>query len=133
MNETTPKVMTLPEIGRALREYPTLQAVRESLIRDQWQTPKKLSVDCTAFLIFKIIQNELFLCDDSDILLRSDKIVIPQALQHKTVDIAEPMTIISKKGSMLIEKNHRRSITRNLSHFKKVSMMTAEPPEEIET
>ena len=105
MNETTPKAMTLPEIARASREDPTLQAVRESLIRDQWQTPKNPSVDCTAFLIFKTIQNELSLCDDSDILLRGDKIVIPQALQHKTVDIAhEGHQGLVKTKSLVREK-----------------------------
>ena len=100
-----PKAMTSEEISKMSAADPTLRAVKTALQTNQWQTPKDFSVDITAFLIFKTVRDELSLCDNSEVILRGDKIVIPQALQHRVVNIAhEGHQGLVKTKSLLREK-----------------------------
>ena len=84
-----PKAMTKKEISDATRRDPTLQAVKLAIVTNSWQIPKQSAdIDIASFLIFKTIRDELSFCDETDILLRGDKIVIPRSLQTKVIDIA---------------------------------------------
>lgn len=84
-----PKAMSKVEISEATRRDPTLQAVKIAIVTNSWQVPKQSAhIDIASFLIFKTIRDELSFCDESDILLRGDKIVVPRSLQQKVIDIA---------------------------------------------
>ena len=88
INETTPKHLTSSEISTATRDDTTLQAVVRALKSDQWHVPNDSSVDVTSFLVFKTVRDELSFSDDSHIILRGRKTVIPQLLQHQVINIA---------------------------------------------
>ena len=84
-----PKAMTKTEISEATRRDPTLQAVKLAIVTNSWQIPKQSAhIDIASFLIFKTIRDELSFCDETDILLRCEKIVIPRSLQTKVIEIA---------------------------------------------
>ena len=105
VNHTIPKAMTTQEIISATREDPTLQAVKKALKHGQWQLPSDPSIDVSSFQIFKTIKDELSLCEDSDIILRCNNIVIPRSLQQRTIDIAhEGHQGIIKTKRLLREK-----------------------------
>ena len=88
IDHATPKAVTSTEISSATASDPTLQAVVRALRSDQWQLPQDKSVDVTSFLILKTVRDELSFCDDSNIILRGSRIVIPAILQQKVMDIA---------------------------------------------
>ena len=88
IDHATPKAVTSSEISTATAGDPTLQAVVRALKSDQWHLPKDSSVDATSFLIFKTVRQELSFCDESHIILRGSRIVIPQLLQPKIINIA---------------------------------------------
>ena len=77
IDHATPKAVTSTEISSATASDPTLQAVVRALRSDQWQLPQDKSVDVTSFLILKTVRDELSFCDDSNIILRGSRIVIP--------------------------------------------------------
>ena len=84
-----PKAMTKKEISEATRRDPTLQTVKLAIVTNAWQIPKQSAhIDIASFLIYKTVRDELSFCDETDILLRGDKIVIPRSLQQKVIDIA---------------------------------------------
>ena len=88
IDHATPKAVTCREISTTTAGDPTLQAVVKALKSDQWHLPKDSSVDVSSFLVFKTVRNELSFCDESHIILRGSRIVIPQLLQPKVIDIA---------------------------------------------
>ena len=105
IDNAVPKAVTSSEISAVTANDPTLQAVVQALKSDQWHLPKDPSVDATAFLIFKTVRNELSFCDESHIILRGSRIVIPQLLQPKIINIAhEGHQGLVKTKSLLREK-----------------------------
>ena len=88
IDHDVPKAMTKKEISDASRNDPTIQAVKHSIRTNSWQTPNHVEIDVTSFMIFKTVRDELSFCDENDILLRGNKIVIPRSLQNKVIDIA---------------------------------------------
>ena len=105
ISHTVPKAMTLEEIIEATKSDPTLQAVKSAIKCNQWHLPVDSSVDISAFQIFKTVKEELSVCNENGIILRKDRIVIPQALQQNTVDIAhEGHQGIVKTKNLLREK-----------------------------
>ena len=88
VDHATPKAMTTEEISQATKLDPTLQAIMRAIKTDQWHLPKDPAIDATSFLILKTVRDELSLCEESDVILRGSKIVIPRSLQQKTVEIA---------------------------------------------
>ena len=105
IDNAVPKAVTSSEISAVTANDPTLQAVVRALKSDQWHLPKDSSVDAAAFLIFKTVRNELSFCDESHIILRGSRIVIPQLLQPKIINIAhEGHQGLVKTKSLLREK-----------------------------
>ena len=105
IDHAVPKAITASEISTVTASDPTLQAVVQALRSDQWHIPKDSSVDVAAFLIFKTVRNELSFCDESNIILRGSRIVIPHLLQPKVINIAhEGHQGLVKTKSLLREK-----------------------------
>ncbi|KAK7112338.1 hypothetical protein V1264_011807 [Littorina saxatilis] len=105
IDHTIPKAMTLAEVAAATSNDKTLLAVINAIQYNQWHPPTDTAVNSSAFQIFKRVRDELSVSEEHGILLRNQRIVIPQALQQRTVDIAHEghQGIIKTKG-LLREK-----------------------------
>ncbi|KAK7111230.1 hypothetical protein V1264_010901 [Littorina saxatilis] len=105
IDHTIPKAMTLAEVAAATSNDKTLLAVINAIQYDQWHPPTDTAVNSSAFQIFKRVRDELSVSEEHSILLRNQRIVIPKALQQRTVDIAHEghQGIIKTKG-LLREK-----------------------------
>ena len=91
-----PKAMSLSEIARATNEDKTLQLLRAALRTDIWNSDLLKQ--------YKMIKEELTI-GAQNVILRGSRIVIPQSLQQRIIDIAhESHQGLSKTKAMIREK-----------------------------
>ncbi len=99
-----PKAMSLEEINLATASDPLLQAVTSSLKSGKWYKPPS-GVSLSELSRFEIIKSELTYIDEPPLVLKSNRIVIPTALQERTVDIAHEAHLgIAKTKALMREK-----------------------------
>ena len=80
-----PKTITLPEIESATAKDPTLQAVMSAVKSGCWyKAPPNVSL--SELSRYERVKEQLT-CTDT-VLLKSDRLVVPSALQERIVDIA---------------------------------------------
>ena len=97
-----PKAITLPEIESATAKDPTLQAVMSAVKSGCWYKapPNVLLSELSRYEHVK----EQLTCTDT-VLLKSDRLVVPSALQERIVDIAHDGHLgIVKTKALLREK-----------------------------
>ena len=93
---SVPKAMTIEEIASATNNDRTLQCVRAALRTGTWDVP--------ALKRFRHVKDELTV-GAQNIVLRGHRIVIPDSLQQRAIDIAhEQHQGISRTKSLLREK-----------------------------
>ena len=86
---SAPKPLPLYEIQKATCEDATLQAVMKALESGNWHVHGKgAGVYLPAYERLKRLSAELAVSPDRDLLLRDTRIVIPQSLQKKAVELA---------------------------------------------
>ena len=95
-NAAVPKTMTITEIKSATDSDRILQALRAAVRLNHW--------DCDAIKPFKAIKDVLTI-GAFNIVLRGTRIVIPESLQKKAIDLAHTTHQgLSKTKSLLQEK-----------------------------
>ena len=91
-----PKTMTMDEIITATNSDRALQGLRAAIKIDKW--------DCDIVKPYKQIKDELTVTSQG-IVLRGNRIVIPQSLQQRAIDIAHDTHLgLSKTKALLREK-----------------------------
>ena len=89
-----PKAMTIDEISEATNADRTLQGLRAAIRTGHWETVKQ----------YKPIKDEITV-GSNNIILRGSRIIIPDALRQRAIDIAhESHQGISKTKALLREK-----------------------------
>ena len=87
-----PKAMSLDEIQQATKADSTLQRLAEIIHMEQWESIIRGStyegVDCSELQLFSKVKDELTVNDDSDIILRGSRIVIPTSLRQRAISLA---------------------------------------------
>ena len=88
-----PKAMTLDEIQLATKQDKTLQCVSWLIRSQQWHKIKDpptehQEADKSEVLMFKHVKDELTVSDESDVILRNSRVVIPSVLREKAISIA---------------------------------------------
>ena len=109
-----PKTITLPDIVTATKQDPVLQVVIHALENDDWQSVLSNASDNKSDLqsLFNV-RDELSMTDDRNLLLRGQRLVIPQSLRTRIIEIAhEGHQGITKTKSLLREKVWFPSIDR---------------------
>ena len=85
-----PRAMTLAEIQKATKEDVTLQHLIQVIRSGEWstlQSPQE-GVDAAQLLMFANVKQELTVNSNSDLILRDHRIVIPEVLRKRAVEIA---------------------------------------------
>ena len=86
---STPKAVKIEEINDSNSKDPTLQAVVSAVRSGDWSTAKKdKQVNQHDYEALEKIKDELTISISSNVILRGTKIVIPQRLQQRVVDLA---------------------------------------------
>jgi len=102
MQNAIPKAMTLAEVESATARDPLLQSVMSSLKSQQWHQPSA-DVSLAELSRFELVKDELT-CSDT-VLLKSNRLVIPTALQERVTDLAHEGHLgISKTKALMREK-----------------------------
>ena len=84
---STPKTIDLSEVELATKDESTLQAVKEAIRTGRWhERSENDDVNISEFHSYEKIKDEL--CSLSNLILRGNRIIIPEALPEKVVDIA---------------------------------------------
>ena len=85
-----PKAMTLTEIQQATAEDATLQRLRELLQTGKWHqiNDSPADADREELKLFHRIHSELAVSNNSNIILRGSRIVMPTVLREKAINIA---------------------------------------------
>ena len=95
-----PKALTLEDIKAAMDTDPTLQAVKDMVKSEHWPQPP--SKELTPYYH---VRTELSLTNDQRILLRGNRIVIPESLKQQALQLAhEGHQGIGKSKSLMREK-----------------------------
>ena len=88
MSQATPMSLSREEISEATRKDATLQEVMRLISTGQWDNLKLVEgVDPNTLKIFANISNELTSVD-GNLVLRGGRIVVPDALQKRVVELA---------------------------------------------
>ena len=105
-NTSTPKALKLEDIATATLQDPTLQAVMNAVQTNNWFEPaKRLKINQTTYRALERVQGELTVCSTHCIILRGTRIVIPETMQQRMIDLAhEGHQGIAKIKSLLREK-----------------------------
>ena len=104
-NVVIPKAMTLKEVKLATQADATLQAVLEAIRVNSWHKTVDNSVNKQQFDAYKRIQSELSVNHAEGIILRQRRIVIPQVLQSRAIQLAhEGHQGLTKTKSLVREK-----------------------------
>ena len=109
-SQAVPKAMTLQEIQQVTTEDPTLQCLMHLTRTQEWHNLEKLSeqfkdADITELKLFKQVKDDLTINDQSNIMLRGSRIVIPKALRDRAISIAhEGHQGLVKTKKLLLEK-----------------------------
>ena len=108
-----PKAISLTDLKSATRNDATLQAVMKAVQTGKWhETSKDARIDVSDFQSFEKVRNEL--CTLPNLVLREHRIVIPEALREKVIDIAH-------KGHMGVVKT--QALIREKVWFPKISQL----------
>ena len=101
---STPKALTLDEIRIATRNDATLTAVSSALKTGNWhQHSTNQAINQSDFQSFKILKDKL--CTQPDLLSREHRIVIPETLREKVIDIVHKGHMgMTKTKALLREK-----------------------------
>ena len=84
---STPRTISLTDVKSATQDDATLQAVIEAVQTGKWyQNSRNASINTSDFQSFEKVKEEL--CTQSDLVLRGHRIVVPESLRMKMVDIA---------------------------------------------
>ena len=95
-HNSIPKAMTLEEIKTATDADRTLEGLRAAIKLDKW--------DYDVVKPFKTVKDELTVTTNG-IILRGSRIVIPESLQQRAIDIAhETHPGLSKTKALIREK-----------------------------
>ena len=86
---STPVAINLEEVKRGTLNAYTLQRVIESIRNSSWyhENTQELRLDNKAFKSFQTVKDELSVNAEGNLVLRGTKIVIPESLQNRSVDI----------------------------------------------
>ncbi len=110
---STPKAISLTDLKSATRNDATLQAVMKAVQTGKWyETSKDARINVSDFQSFEKVRNEL--CTLPDLVLREHRIVIPEALREKVIDIAH-------EGHMGVVKT--QALIREKVWFPKISRL----------
>lgn len=103
---STPKAVKIEEINDSNSKDPTLQAVVSAVRSGDWSTAKKdKQVNQHDYEALEKITDELTNSISSNVILRGTRIVIPQRLQQRVVDLAhEGHQGIVKTKALLCDK-----------------------------
>ena len=103
---STPNAFKLHDIALATECDSTLQAVMEAIQTSNWYEPaKRLDINVTTYKAMERVKGDLTVCTSFSIILRGNRVVIPEAMQQRVVDIAhEGHQGIVKTKSLLREK-----------------------------
>ncbi len=85
--------MTLDEIQRATAQDRTLQCITHLARTQEWDKletlpPEYQDIDRTELNLFKHVKDELTVNDQSNIILRGHRIIVPTSLREKAISIA---------------------------------------------
>ena len=103
---STPKALKLEDIAKATLQDPTLQAVMVALRSSNWFEPaKRLEINHKPYRALERVQQELTVCSTNCITQRGTRIVVPETLQQRVIDLAhEGHQGVAKTKSLLGEK-----------------------------
>ena len=90
-HHAVPRAMTLSEIQQKTSSDPTLQKVAELIQSDDWPqisqiTDEEINID--DLKSFSRIKDELTVSEDSSVILRGSRLIIPMALRQQALGIA---------------------------------------------
>ena len=86
---SVPKSMSLEDIKLATQNDPTLRAVIHAIISGNWHNQRNSpGVDCVVYNKCDLIKHELTVTSDHCLLLKGNRIVIPEKLQRSVLDLA---------------------------------------------
>ena len=114
VSQATPKALSKEEIIEATANDATLQKVMELISSGRWDDLKPEDGDVSTLRIFANLQNELTSLDGK-ILLRGSRLVIPDALQKRVVQLAH-------EGHQGLVKT--RSLLRSKVWFPRIDSLT---------
>ena len=103
----TPLAIDLEEVKRETLNDHTLQSVNESTRNNKWyqKDTQELRLDNKAFKSFQTVKDELSVNAEGNLVLRGTRIVMPESLQNRSVDIAhEGHQGMAKTKAMITEK-----------------------------
>ena len=110
---STPKTIDLSEVELATKDDNTLQAVIEAIRTGRWhERSENDDINISEFHSYEKIKDEL--CTLSNLILKGHRIIIPEALREKVVDIAH-------EGHMEITKT--KALIREKVWFPKINQM----------
>ena len=82
--------MTLDEIVTATAQHPTLQAVIGAIGSGNWYQPRlHPSVDTTTFKALERKKEEQTVCSSYSVILRGTRIIVPETLMLRVVNLAD--------------------------------------------
>ena len=87
LQSATPKAMSSQEIRVATESDATLKAVTLALASGNWTRAQNQFINTAKFDAYKRVKEEIS-CTESGILLRGSRIIIPEALTQRAVDLA---------------------------------------------
>ena len=85
-----PKAMFLAEIQEATKADNTLQSLTEMISTNQWEAKEAIleGADQAELQLFRKVRGELAVSEDTDIILRRNRIVLPTLLRQRAISIA---------------------------------------------
>ena len=90
ITHAVPKAMSLSEIQRTTKDDKTLHLI-EMISTNQWETNTDRTpegVDLTELQLLGRIRDELMVSQDADVILRGNRIVMPNSLRQRAISIA---------------------------------------------
>ena len=107
---STPKAMTLQDIKRETRADATLQEAAKIIRKNNWHSLESITnsaVDLHELKLLRNIKNELTVSNETDLLLRGTRILIPRTLRHDAIRLAHIWAPRYSKGE---ESNMSKSV-----------------------
>ena len=107
-NNSVPKALTLDEVKQETTKDSTLQWLMTIIRTNQWHKalkPDVPNVNLRAMNSFVKLKDELCVNDDSNLVMRQNRLVLPESLQEKALAIAHEAHLgITKTKALLREK-----------------------------
>ena len=83
-----PKSMTVAEIEQSTERDTTLQAIIHAIQHNRWNVELKSGINKQAFQSLQKVRDELSVTESGKLVLRGTRIVIPQELQKRAIELA---------------------------------------------